>query len=278
VAFGLVAVALGALDRAGLRRLGTRDWLAATWLTLAGNIIYFTLLVAAIQHAGGPLPTVIIGLLPLTMPIVANLAARELSWRALAPSLVVIALGLAFVNAAELAALGASAERSRYLLGALLALAALASWTVYGVMNARWLKARPYLASEAWASAQGLATLPIAIIGYALVCGYYAAFAPERFAVPWGARPWLFLVLSVAMGLLSSWLATLAWNKASSLLPTSLAGQLIVFETLAGLAYVFVYRGEWPGGVLAAGVALLVAGVVIGVRAFTVADAAVRPT
>jgi drug/metabolite transporter (DMT)-like permease len=49
-------------------------------------------------------------------------------------------------------------------------------------------------------------------------------------------------------------------------LPTALAGQLIVFETLAALGYTFWLRGQWPEPVTLAGIALLVAGVMGGVR------------
>ena len=70
-----------------------------------------------------------------------------------------------------------------------------------------------------------------------------------------------------AIGLSASWLGTLFWNRASQLLPTSLAGQLIVFETLSALLYAFLLRGSWPGAATLAGVGLLVAGVVLGMRA-----------
>ena len=85
---------------------------------------------------------------------------------------------------------------------------------------------------------------------------------------PLGPRPALFVSLMLAIGLLASWLGTLCWNRASQLLPTSLAGQLIVFETLSALAMGFAWRGQWPAPGTWAGVALLVTGVVLGVRAF----------
>jgi hypothetical protein len=47
----------------------------------------------------------------------------------------------------------------------------------------------------------------------------------------------------LTLGLCASWLGTLLWNRASSLLPTPLVGQLIVFETLAAFAYAFIWRG-----------------------------------
>ena len=58
------------------------------------------------------------------------------------------------------------------------------------------------------------------------------------------------------------------------LLPTALAGQLIVFETLSALAMGFAWRGEWPPAGSWLGIALLVAGVVLGVRAFSPRGAA----
>jgi len=43
---------------------------------------------------------------------------------------------------------------------------------------------------------------------------------------------------------------------------------LIVFETLAAFAYAFIWRGALPGGTALVGIALLITGVVLGVRAF----------
>jgi drug/metabolite transporter (DMT)-like permease len=58
----------------------------------------------------------------------------------------------------------------------------------------------------------------------------------------------------------------LCWNEASQRLPTTLVGQLIVFETLSALAYAFVLRHQWPAPATLAGIALLVAGVIWALR------------
>jgi drug/metabolite transporter (DMT)-like permease len=70
----------------------------------------------------------------------------------------------------------------------------------------------------------------------------------------------------LAIGLFSSWLGTLCWNEASQRLPTNLAGQLIVFETLSALLFAFLLRGQWPAPSTLAGIALLVAGVAWALR------------
>jgi len=61
-------------------------------------------------------------------------------------------------------------------------------------------------------------------------------------------------------------LGTLCWNEASQRLPTTLAGQLIVFETLSALAYAFMLRGQMPQPLTLGGIVLLVAGVFWALR------------
>ncbi|MNI85141.1 Inner membrane protein YtfF [compost metagenome] len=71
----------------------------------------------------------------------------------------------------------------------------------------------------------------------------------------------------VAIAVLCSWVGALCWNIASQKLPTVILGPLIVFETLAGLLYTFILRHEIPSALTISGIALLVIGVVVAVRA-----------
>ena len=59
-------------------------------------------------------------------------------------------------------------------------------------------------------------------------------------------------------------------ERASRLLPPALTGQLIVFETLAALLYAFLWQARLPFAQELVGIALLVGGVLIGVRIFRV--------
>ncbi|TSE30554.1 Inner membrane protein YtfF [Tepidimonas thermarum] len=271
LAFGLLCLPLAWFDRAGLRSLVRADWWHALKLAFVGNLLYYVLLASSIQRTGGPLSTVIIGTLPVVIAIVANRrdAARDgrLPWRRLWPALVLIALGIALVNQTELQAVLADPARdvAGYALGAALAVGAVACWTWYPLHNADWLRAHPQRSPRAWSTAQGLATLPLALLGYAALWGL-DALRDDPFAMPLGPRPALFVGLMVAVGLLASWLGTLCWNAASQRLPTALAGQLIVFETLAALLYAYLWRGQWPAPLSLLGIAALVAGVLWGVR------------
>jgi drug/metabolite transporter (DMT)-like permease len=218
----------------------------------------------------------IIGTLPVVIAIVSNLRrgaavrARDgrLPWAQLAPSLALIAAGIGFVNQAELARMQAAGDVDlvRHGLGALLAVAAVACWTWYPIRNADWLRTHADRSPSAWATAQGLATLPMAAAGYALLWGFDAAFGGGVLQMPFGPRAWEFIGLMLAIGLFASWLGTLCWNEASQRLPPALAGQLIVFETMAALAYALALRGQTPAPGVLVGVVLLVAGVLWALR------------
>lgn len=271
LAFGLIALPLAWADRRRLAQLTRADWREALRLSLIGNLLYYLCLAAAIQRAGGPLPTMIIGTLPVVIAVSSNLrdGRRDgrLPWRRLWPSLALIGLGIALVNQVEIAHLraGPAADVQRYATGALLALAAVACWTWYPIRNADWLRAHAGRSPRTWATAQGLATLPLAAIGF-IAFWAWSAWAGAGWAMPLGPTPLRFVALMFTIGLLSSWLGTLCWNEASQRLPTTLVGQLIVFETLSALAYAYLLRGRWPDALTLAGIALLVAGVVWALR------------
>ena len=285
LAFGLIALPLAWFDRKALAQLERADWVEALKLALVGNIVYYLFLASSIQRAGGPLPTMIIGTLPVVIAITANLRTARagmrveapLPWLRMLPSLLLIGAGIALVNQVELAHLRAdpAADLSRYALGALLAVGAVVCWTWYPIRNAEWLRAHPGRSPRGWATAQGLATLPLALIGYALTWVWFT-LSEAPFAMPFGPRPLVFIGLMLAIGLLASWLGTLCWNEASQRLPPALAGQLIVFETLAALFYALVLRGDVPMAQTLLGVTLLVAGVLWALHtrpAAVVADA-----
>ena len=271
LAFGLIALPLAWLDRAALRQLSRADWVEAVKLVAVGNLLYYLCLASAIQRAGAPLPTMIIGTLPVVIAIAANLrnARRDgrLPWLRLAPSLLLIAAGIVCVNQAELATLRAQAhpDFTRYGIGALLAFGAVVCWTWYPLRNADWLRHHPGRNPRTWATAQGVATLPLALIGYALLWLVMGANG-SHFVMPFGPRPAVFIALMAAIGLFASWLGTTCWNEASQRLPTAIAGQLIVFETLAALSYAFVLRGKLPDAQTLLGVVLLIAGVIWAAR------------
>ena len=274
LAFGLVTLPIAWWQRDTLRKLTRADWWLATKLSMVGNIAYYLALSAAIQLAGAPLPTLIIGTLPVVIAVCSNLGDRQFSWARLLPSLALIGLGLLCVNADQLDRLDAKNTLNAYLMGAALAVVANAAWTWYPIHNARWLRAHPSHTSMTWATAQGMVTLPMAAVGLLVSIVYLQTTGDARFAASlWGPQPLKFWLLMLVIGFAASWLGTLLWNIASKNTPTALTGQLIVFETLAALGYAYLVYQRAPSGFEIAGITLLVLGVIVGVRALSV-----RPT
>jgi len=266
LAFGLIALPLGWFDRAELSQLTRSDWLEALKLSVIGNLLYYMLLSAAVQRSGAPLPSMILGTLPVIIPICANFLNYErdgrLPWLKLIPAMLIMLAGLYCVNHAELMSLLTDSTRDyvHYWIGIGLAVASLACWTWYPMRNSNWLQDHPERSPRGWATAQGLMTLPLALIGYLLFWGWTTT-TTNAFEMPFGPRPAYFIGLMISIGLFASWLGTLCWNEASQRLSTAMMGQLIVFETLAALAYAYMLRKEWPEPMTFLGVSLLLVGV-----------------
>ncbi|MDM2995425.1 MULTISPECIES: DMT family transporter [unclassified Citrobacter] len=270
LALGLIAVPLAWLGRARARQLTRKDWITALALTMMGNLIYYVCLASAIQRTGAPVSTMIIGTLPVVIPVFANLLYSQrdgkLSWRRLAPALALIGVGLLCVNIAELNQGLPEFSGWRYGSGIALALVSVVCWAWYALRNARWLRENPDKHPMMWATAQALVTLPVSLLGYVAACIWLGKQMPD-FPLPFGPRPDVFVALMVAIAVLCSWVGALCWNVASQKLPTVILGPLIVFETLAGLLYTFILRQEFPPLLTVSGIALLIVGVVIAVRA-----------
>ena len=246
LALGLIALPIAWLGRVRLRQLARRDWLTALMLTMMGNLIYYFCLASAIQRTGAPVSTMIIGTLPVVIPVFANLLYSQrdgkLAWGKLAPALICIGIGLACVNIAELNHGLPDFDWARYTSGIVLALVSVVCWAWYALRNARWLRENPD--KHPMLNTQ----------------------TPD-FSLPFGPRPLVFISLMIAIAVLCSWVGALCWNVASQRLPTVILGPLIVFETLAGLLYTFLLRQQMPPLMTLSGIALLVIGVVIAVRA-----------
>ena len=270
LALGLIALPIAWLGRVRLRQLGRKDWVTALTLTMMGNLIYYVCLASAIQRTGAPVSTMIIGTLPVVIPVFANLLYSQrdgkLSWWRLSPALVLIGIGLLCVNISELNQGLPDFSGWRYGSGIALALISVVCWAWYALRNARWLRENPDKHPMMWATAQALVTLPVSLLGYIAACLWLNGQTPD-FALPFGPRPGVFIGLMIAIAVLCSWVGALCWNVASQKLPTVILGPLIVFETLAGLVYTFILRQEFPPLLTVSGIALLIVGVVIAVRA-----------
>jgi drug/metabolite transporter (DMT)-like permease len=258
IAYGLASVATLLLlaRRDPEQRRSTRVWRDASLLSLSGNLLYYALLSIAVQKAGYVMPTLIIGLLPVTVSLAGRWRARRAISARYAGALLVILGGLWLAHAPDPAtAARAAISEHDDAIGVICAFASLALWTFYGVVNGERLRAHPGIGGLEWSSLQGAAALPFALMLFA---------ATPR--LPQAMPDWaLFVAVCLILGLVTSWAANSLWNIASTQLPAHLLGQLIVFETIAGIGYGALWSGALPSTTVLAGAAMLVAGVVLAI-------------
>lgn len=259
LACGLLSVVLVAwqASRGTAPRPTWRQAGAALGLSVLGYTGYYLLLVLAIQDAGAALPVLVIGTIPLAIMLLGK--PGHLRWRTLAPGLLLTAGGLVFMMVDTLAAHDSDGG-GRVWRGLLFAALAMASWTAFGLWNARWLRRHPEVPSTVWANWLGVAA-GVGALGLAAAAGE-----------PWGTlsdRPGfgLFVLVCAITGVGSAWVAAVLWNMASRRLSASLAGQLIVSETVFGLIYSFAWNGQWPGVVQWLACALFVLGILASIKA-----------
>lgn len=251
--YGLVALALLVPAWPRLRgRVGRPEWIGLAWLGFTGNLLYYVLLSAAVHRAGIAVTSLVIAFLPAVLAIAGSRAAGAVPLRRLAPSLL---LGTAGALCIGWQALGpATTPRLDRLLGLACAVGALASWSTYAVLNSRWLARRPDLSAHDWNLLTGVMTLLQSLLFVPVV----ALLQP----VPENGAAWLKLAgVSLGLALLASMLGNASWNRASRLLPLTLVGQMILFETLFALLYGLAWERRLPTALELLALALVVASV-----------------
>ncbi len=253
--YGLIAAALIAPRwRSVAAKLTRRDWWTLIFLGLAGNTIYYILLAGAVQTGGIAMTSLVIGFLPVAVTVVGSRDHNAVPLRKLTLSLALCIAGAACIGGQAVFA-PASGSITNQLIGLAFAIGALISWTSYAVSNQRALVRLTDVSSHDWnlmlgvvTGAQSLALLPVA-----MMLGSGAHTSTE-----WG---WL-IAVSAGVAILASILGNALWNRMSRLLPLTMVGQMILFETMFALIYGFMWEHRLPT-ILEACAFILIAGAVI---------------
>jgi drug/metabolite transporter (DMT)-like permease len=265
-AVSLVAFLFGARTLWGV---AARHWRAALAFAVAGNVGYYLLLVLGIELAGAPVTDIVIGVIPVTMAVAGNVVVPAYRWRALLPPIVLVVVGMVVVDVVGLSGDGpaSSAALTTRLLGVLCGFGAVALWTWYGLANAAFLARNPHVSATGWSTVTGLAT------GVVTFAGLPLAVATDQVgrsgATGTGGHRTSVVALLIGctvLGVVVSWAATGLWNVASARLPPTAAAMLVNVETLSGYAYVYLALADWPPAGQVAGLALILAGVLLVVR------------
>ncbi|QUS42293.1 DMT family transporter [Tardiphaga alba] len=220
------------------RKLSRGDWSALLWLGLAGNTLYYTLLTSAVQIGGIAMTSLVIGFLPVAVTIIGSRAAGAVPLGRLMPSLILCSAGAIMIGL-EALQVPSAASQQQQLIGLLCAIGALVSWTCFAIGNSRALARLNDISASDWnlltgvvTGAQSLVLIPLAIL----------AGTVAHDALAWAQ----FAGVSIAIAVLASIVGNAFWNRMSRLLPLTMVGQMILFETLFALFYGYVWERRWP--------------------------------
>ena len=224
-------------------RVTRSDLAALMYLGLTGSILYLVLRATGVQWAGMAITTLIIGMVPLAMPIMNRKQAGALPLRRLLGPMLTVCAGIVLINAHELMAASGQSERSiwRVLGGVVAALAALIIWSHYAIRNAHYLQSGRFTPLE-WSALSGVTVGIWSVLLWPLALWWQARSGTELPSERWQ----MFWLVNLAVSILASLFGNWMWNAATRLLPISLSGQMIVFETLFALSYSFLYLQRGP--------------------------------
>jgi drug/metabolite transporter (DMT)-like permease len=234
--------------------LSTADWKSLFWLSLIGNLIYYTLVGTGVQLVGIATTSLIVGLIPVIVTLAGRHDADAVSLHKLVPSLCCAVGGVMLISWHALIN-GDRPDTLATIAGISCAVGALVTWSWYAVSNARRLVQVASVSAHDWALLTGVMTGAQSLLLAAPVLGLQAATH--------GSAQWLhFLLVAGGVAVLSSVVGGACWNQASRLLPLALSGQVLVIETLAALVFGFLWEQRLPDSYEIAAIALLVTGVV----------------
>lgn len=228
-----------------------RDKWQVFWLSAAGFWLYTILLFWAVNEAGGILSPLIIGLLPITIPL-----AAKRTWRLDK----FFALGLTMIFAGLIVLQTGKAEGAPALTwaGVIPLLSCLVMWTWFGIKNTEFVQKHP----EAKVSLTNLMGLSSFVI--LAVIGIFMVDIPGLFRHPQFAA---FVMWSAIIGVGSSWAANVLWNICSKNCPATISGPLVVAETTFALLYAFMFQARLPTLFEALAILLFSLGVFLAIRA-----------
>ena len=248
-----------------VRFLRPRDWLMAFWLGLIGYVVYFLTVVGAAIFAGPVIAPAFLGLAPVALAIAGNLRQRTVSWRRLALPLALATVGLLLINGSAFDP-GSMATTRSLASGIPLAIAAVALWTWFGLLNQSALSRRPDMDAGVWTAlimaGGGLGMLVFIPIGLAM-----NVFEIPRLGLAWPTAAPLYL-WGTSLAILASVGGAWAWTIAAQRLPVALSAQLIVMEAVFGAIVGLAAHSRWPTPAEITGMITLIAGVVTAIQIF----------
>lgn len=260
LAYGIIAALLLAPRwRRVAPLLDLKAWRALAWLSLAGNIVYYLFLVVSVHFAGVAASALIVGMVPVVVAVWGLRDPDAPPLRRIGPPILLAALAVGLIGWESLSREALNRDAASVLIGLGCALAALISWSAYAIGNSRWIARLPQVSAHDWSLLTGVVTGAFALL--------LTGPAMLTMGAPTGDQWTRLIGVSLGVAVLASIVGNAFWNQASRLLPLSMLGQMIVFETLFAFAYGYLWEGRGPTGIEVVAMILMIVSVIWCVRA-----------
>ena len=266
IVYGIVSLVLFVASRDKMH-FTRAQWKTANVYAFTGNIGYYVTMALGVRYAGMTVAAMIIGILPLSIMALGNFRRREIPFSRLAVPGVLILFGIVGINVITASGLPKDKSVTEFALGVFFSFASLSFWTWYSVVNASWLDQHPDVSGGNWSTAIGVCSFWQAILLIPLMPLMTGESIHTSFT---NIDPWIYVVIALLyMGIINTWITTMWWNRLVRRIPLSLAGQLLVFATIASIIYGHVVDRTLPSGLELVFVALQIGGVGLGVHQFS---------
>lgn len=266
IIYGILSVGLylGSRDSMRFTRV---QWKSANLYAFTGNIGYYVTMALGVRFAGMTVAAMIIGILPLSIMAFGNLRRKEIPFKRLTIPGLFILIGIVGINVITANGLPSDKSLNEFIFGIFFSFASLAFWTWYTVDNSAWLAENPDISGSSWATAIGVCSLWQGALLIPLMPLMTGESLHTSFA---GMDPWPYVLIALLyLGILNTWGTTLWWNRLVRRLPISLAGQFLVFATVASIIYGHLVDRTLPTALELFFVASQIAGVGLGVHQFS---------
>jgi drug/metabolite transporter (DMT)-like permease len=236
-------------------------WKKAFFLSLLAG--YYLWVILGIRYTSPEICALILGISPITIAFYGIRNEKLSNFKFLIVPSFLILIGLVMIN---LPSIQLTHSLSDYFIGLTCSSIALVSWSAYVVLNSEFLKNNSQVLSSDWATMQGVTTFLWAVVAgivYVIFFGKDLSFDKYFTSNPDVLNFWLGCL---TLGSLCSWVGGNLWNKASVYLPVTMAGQLMIFETIFGVMFVYIIEMEYPSLLEFSGILLLLGTIIYCIR------------
>jgi drug/metabolite transporter (DMT)-like permease len=258
--YGAISTIIFLLLKPRANRISWRNFFIANLISFSGNVGYYYSLTVGIKKSGFIIPTLIVGMLPVSVILISYTQHRKLHISSLLPGIGLMVCGIFLVNWAALREAGHQLAQPNHVLGIASSLVALMFLTLYFVLNVRFLKMNPGMPSLQWTSLLGICALLHSVI-FAGV-SYYPTDGREILELLQAPadRLMVFVFGVFFLGIFVSYLAMWMWNISSRNISEIMGARILCLEALFALLYGYLIDFRLPNWLEVLGAVFVIAG------------------